>query len=264
MKNLKKYLAIFGIAYKNHTMYIYDTIWTNGVFVVRIVILIFLFKLIFATKWALTSGYSIDEISWALIFAQVLTKWKPRINEEINEEVKSGKIANYLLNPISYIWFKFFENFSRFFHNMISAIIIWLIIWFLFLGEIKTSLPGVLWWTLLMFWTMFISFFGYMMIGLFSFFVEDNEGFRYIYSKFDMLFWGNILPLPFLPPLMQQIAFLSPFAYAGYTVWLVFSKFNFELFLKYLALQIFWIIVLISICSYMYRLWRTKLVTNWW
>jgi ABC-2 type transport system permease protein len=64
---------------------------------------------------------------------------------------------------------------------------------------------------------MLVNFFGYFMIGLLAFYTEDADSFRLLYSKLDMFLGGNILPIPFMPALMQTIAFASPFAYAGYT-----------------------------------------------
>jgi ABC-type uncharacterized transport system permease subunit len=61
---------------------------------------------------------------------------------------------------------------------------------------------------------MIINFFGYFMIGLLGFYTEDADSFRLLYSKLDLFFGGNILPIPFMPMFLQTIAFASPFAYA--------------------------------------------------
>gem|GEM_PF-5258119 len=42
---------------------------------------------------------------------------------------------------------------------------------------------------------MMISFFGYMMVGLLGSYTEDTDSFRLVYSKLDLLFGGNILPI---------------------------------------------------------------------
>jgi ABC-type uncharacterized transport system permease subunit len=60
---------------------------------------------------------------------------------------------------------------------------------------------------------MLVVFFSYTLIGLFAFYVEDIEAFRFIYSKFDMILGGNIMPIPFLPHILQTIAYATPFAY---------------------------------------------------
>jgi len=55
------------------------------------------------------------------------------------------------------------------------------------------------------------------MVGLLAFYTEDADSFRLLYSKLDLIFGGNILPIPFMPLFLQGIAFASPFVYAGYT-----------------------------------------------
>ena len=109
---------------------------------------------------------------------------------------------------------------------------------------------------------MFVSFFGYMLIGLCSFFMEDSEALRWIYSKFDMVFGGNMLPLPFLPPLLQTFAFFSPFAASGYTAGLVFIGFDAQKFALYLGIQLVWIFIYIAACLGLYEFARKRLVVN--
>ena len=109
---------------------------------------------------------------------------------------------------------------------------------------------------------MFITFFGYMLVGLSAFFLEDSEALRWIYSKLDMLFGGNILPLPFLPPFLQTIAFHSPFAAGGYTAGLMLVGFDTQKFLFYLGVQVFWIVFYIFSCLGIYEFARKRLVVN--
>ena len=61
---------------------------------------------------------------------------------------------------------------------------------------------------------MVLAFFGYMMVGLFGFYTEDTDAFRILYSRLDLVFGGNILPVPFMPALLQTISFALPFVYS--------------------------------------------------
>jgi ABC-type uncharacterized transport system permease subunit len=72
------------------------------------------------------------------------------------------------------------------------------------------------------------------------------------------------LPIPFMPALMQTIAFASPFAYAGYTAWLIFTKFTVQTFLQYAGMQLFRIIVLIGTCYLIYTHAKKRLTINGW
>lgn len=265
MKDLKKYLSILWISYKNLTVHKYDILGLNIVFVIRIVVIVSLYKAIYSVGWFWNknSEYSLQELSWALIFVQALVISKPRITEEINNEVKWWKIVTYLLNPGSYIMYKFLEHFSKFFYNLVIAIFVWIIIWYLLLGSINISFYWFIWWISLLILAMLINFFWYMMIGLISLFIEDSNWFRTMYSAIDRLFAGNILPIPFFPLIFQRVIFLSPFAYTWYTAWLMFVRFDSVKFLNYFLMTIIWSVIYISICNFMYYKAKQKLVINW-
>ncbi|MEI8007930.1 MAG: hypothetical protein WCI00_00315 [bacterium] len=63
-------------------------------------------------------------MTWALIFVQAVVRAKYRITEDVNLDIKTGKIAIYLLNPISYISYKFFESFSKSLYNLAISMVI--------------------------------------------------------------------------------------------------------------------------------------------
>ena len=262
---LKKYFQILFISYKNHTFYFYDFLWNWIIFILRIIIISLLFKSIYAhSQTDIISWFTVIELSIALVFAQTIAVSKPTIWQQIDSDIKSGKISSYMLNPISYIWFKFFENISTFLFNSLVFLPLWLWIVFLMFWYLPLDIFWILWAIILFLWALFINFFWYMIVWLIAFFTEDSESFRWIYSKADMIFWWNILPLPFLPGLMFKLAYILPFAYSWYTAWLVFSSFETNTFLEYFIIQWIWIFIFIILCSTIYYFARKKLTINWW
>ena len=67
----------------------------------------------------------------------------------------------------------------------------------------------------------------------------------------------------YLPVFLQTIAYLSPFAYFGYTTWLMFSNFELYTFLKYFSIQMIWFFINLSICILLYNHAKKKLTINW-
>lgn len=263
IKEIKKYFAIFAIAYKNYNVYIYDILGINITYVLRLIVILFMYKSIYALNWSwIINGYSITEISWALIFVQAIVVSKSRINDEINVDIKTGKIGVHLLNPVGYISYKFFECFPKSIWNLCISLSIGLGLWALFLWWISTSREGIIGWILLLLWGLFINFFWYMVTGLLWFYTEDSESFRLLYSKMDLFLWWNILPIPFMPVILQTIAFASPFAYAWYTAGLIFTNFNGANFFHYLTIQVIRIIIFIIICNLIYNHAKKKLTIN--
>jgi len=262
---MKKILSILYASYKNYTTYIPDIIWINIIFVLRIIVISVLYKYLYLNFWVNNqiAWYSLDQLMYAVIIAQLTSTSKPRISDEIELDVKSWKVASYLLNPFNYVYFKFLEFFPIFIHNIVIGLVLWLSIWYLVIWSFPITLWWIVWWIILLIWSMLTVFFWYMVIGIISFYVEDNEPFRFIYSKFDMILWWNLLPLPFMPAFMQTIAYASPFAYFWYTTWLVFSNFELFTFLKYLSIQMIWLIINLSICLSLYNHAKNKLTINW-
>ena len=262
---MKKIFSILYTSYKNYTAYFWDIVWINIIFILRIIVIAILYGYLYNNFWVdwKISGFSIEQVTYAVIIAQVISTSKPKITDEIEYDVKSWKIASYLLNPLNYIYFKFLEFFPIFIHNVIISLTLWLIIWFFILWVFPINFWWMIWWFILLVWSMLTVFFWYMTVWLLSFYVETNEPFRFLYSKADMILWWNLIPIPFLPWILQTIAFLSPFAYFGYTTWLVFSNFEFYTFLKYFSIQITWLLINLTICVALYNHAKNKLTINW-
>ena len=264
-KTLRQYRGVLSIAFRNYTVYIHDIIGINMIYILRLLVIIFFYKAIYAVNpWANINGYTLAQVTWALIFVQSVVVAKTRITDEVNWDIKTGKIGVYLLNPINYISYKFFESFSKSLYNLTISLPIGIWLWYVLLWTIPFSLWGMFWWLWLLLGGMLVSFFGYFMVGLLAFYTEDAEAFRLLYAKMDLFFWGNILPIPFMPIFLQTIGFALPFAYAGYTAWLIFTKFDMHTFLHYAGMQLFWILALIGICYFIYTQAKKRLTINWW
>lgn len=260
-----KTLSILITTYKNHIVYLADIIGINIIFVLRIIVIITLYKYLYNNFWVndLINWFTLAQITFAVIVAQAVSTAKPKIVDEINLDVKSGKIWVYLLNPINYLQYKFIEFFPVFLHNLVIWITIWFILWYLLLWIFPITIAWFFAWVLLLLLSMITVFFWYMSIWLLAFYTEDVEAFRYIYSKLDMILWWNLIPIPFLPQILQTVAFLSPFAYFWYTSWLVFSNFEIVTFIKYFTIQIVWIFINIWLCVFIYKNAKYSLTINW-
>lgn len=260
---MKKYLNIIAISFKWHTVYIYDVLWVNLTYILRVLIIVFLYKAMYKLNSSASIWYSLDELCWSLIFVQALVTSKPRISDDVWQEIKTGQVTKYMLYPVSYVTYKFLENISRFLYSLIVSLVIWFILWFILLGSIKTSIPWFFAWLILVFGAMLINFFWYMLVWLSAFFFEDSEWVRIMYASLDRLFWWNILPIPMFPQALQSIIFKSPFAYAGYTAWLIFVRYDQARFIEFFSMQLLWSLLLYWSCVFVYRIALKKLTVNW-
>lgn len=263
-RKLSKYYAVFLVSLKNHTVYFNDIIWSNIIYIIRVLVIVLMLKAIYSTKASNNIWYSLQELCWSLIFVQALVTSKPRISDEVSNEIKSGQIAKYLLNPISYVDFKFLEHFARFIYNLTISIFVWLILGFLMLWSIDTSINWFVAGMILVFLAIFINFFSYMLIWLSAFFISDAEWLRTIYWALERVFAWNILPIPMFPLLLQTLIFYSHFAYTWYTAWLIFVRFDSNTFIRYLYMEIIWSLFFYLACVFVYKKALKKLVINWW
>jgi ABC-2 type transport system permease protein len=260
-----KILSILYTSYKNYTAYIADIVWVNVILVIRIVVIWVLYTYLynnFSSNWEI-ANYTIVEVTYAVVIAQIIVNSAPRIADEIQLDVKSGKVSVYLLNPISYIKYKFLEFFPIFLYNMVIWLIIWLTLWYLIVWSFPITLWWIFGWIITLILSMIAFFFWYMFIWLLAFYAEDMEAFRLIYSKANMILWWNLIPIPFLPSIIQNVAYLTPFPYFWYTTGLLFAKFEFSLFCKYITIQIFWVFVSLICCCFVYNHAKNKLTINW-
>jgi ABC-type uncharacterized transport system permease subunit len=103
----------------------HDLVGINVIYILRVLVIIFFYKAIYAINLgADINGYSLEQVTWALIFVQAAVRAKYRITEDVNIDIKTGKIAIYLLNPINYVSYKFFESFSKSIYNLAISLVI--------------------------------------------------------------------------------------------------------------------------------------------
>lgn len=263
LKTLKKYLYIIYISYKNYTVYSYDILGKFFNFWLRVVVIILLYRLVFNT-YGTQNWFGFEQATWAVIFAQIVISSNVRVNTEIDSDIKTWKISVQLLNPLSFVVFKFLEFYPKFLFNATFLFVEWLFIWYFFLWFSKFSVGWLIAWLFMMIWSLLLMFLGYIIIWLLGFYTEDSEAFRWIYSKMTMIFGWNILPIKFLPWVLQTFAYASPFAYTWYTAWNMIVDFNYIVFLKSFGMMSLWIIIYMIIINLIYTSAIKKLNINGW
>jgi ABC-type uncharacterized transport system permease subunit len=117
-----KYWQLFRISVKQRHVFVFNAASSLFSYAIRIFLIVTLFRYLNAHSPQMFAEYSVLELSWALIFAQIGAIAVPKFSAEISDDVKSGKVSAYLLNPISYPVFKAFETLSGIFHDLLFLI----------------------------------------------------------------------------------------------------------------------------------------------
>ena len=258
-----KYWHLFLVSLKQRNVFVFDVLSSLFSYSIRIFLVITLYRYLNANADpASFGGYSVRDLSWGLIFAQIATVGMPNLSWEISEDVKSGKIAVYLLNPVRYPIYKALEVLSGAFSNLVVMTVLALCIGAAFAGLPQISIASVAGSLVLLVGSFFIFSLLHLIIGLLAFVLEEVQPIRWIVWKLNLLLGGNILPVSFFPPWLQTVAFASPFAYTGYTAGIVFARFEPESFLRFLAVQTIWIVTLGSVVALTYSYFSRRLMAN--
>lgn len=262
---MQKLLSLLTISYKNTHAYLGDVLGGNIVYALRISVIILLYKAIYKIHGSGASvGTSFEAIAWAMVIAQsIVMARRGDLHGKVTQEIRSGTIGVKLLLPISYPTNVSISYLVILFVNLGYSLIIGLTVGYFLIGSFPSDPRCFLAMLILIISGSLVSFYGYFMVALIGFFVEDSVALRWIYSKFDMIFGGNILPVVFLPNWMQSVAFFTPFPYAGYTAGLIFwGVFDASLFLKSLVYSVVWSAILFGICYAIFAIASKRMVTN--
>ena len=100
-----------------------------------------------------------------------------------------------------------------------------------------------------------------MCLGLTAFFLEENSGLRFIYSKLVFML-GTFLPLEFLPGWLANIARCLPFSYVSWGPARLIVAFEWAEFARIVPLQIAWVFLAAGMARALYARGARRLETN--
>ena len=264
---MRKYLELIAITYRNTHTYISEVIGANIVFGFRIFFILTLYKYLYQEYWVQNPifwSYDFEAIAWPLIFSQAVVVARPRtFVKEIQHDLRSGKIGIQLLLPLHYMRLKLVENLSQFLISLGYFLISGILIGWAMIGKLPEFSFGIVETIIVLFVWVFLWLYGYLFVASIGFFVEDVQAIRWIYSKFDMIFGGNILPVVFMPVWLQTVANYTPFTHQWYSAGLLLTHPSIEFFLKILCVQVSWIIGFVILTDILFYLAKNRLTINW-
>lgn len=209
MASIRKYLSVFLISFK-HALKNYKALLGLSIFLMTCLV-------IFAHLWKVAaiktgmSGFNPDRLLWYIAFNEWVLISIPDTAEDMEQDLRSGRLAYLLPRPISYLAATFSEAMGTLTVNL------------LFLGVVTFSFT---WWQSgilpFQFSGLLLSIgFGFaagivavifqMLVGLSAFWIREVSPFYWIWEKLLFMLGGLILPLTVYPQWMQTVAHLTPF-----------------------------------------------------
>jgi len=197
-------------------------------------------------------GLTFQQMIWYLCITE-LVGFGANVRLDIDNQVKTGKIAYQLIRPYSYIGYQLSAVIGDMIYRLAAYSVLALVIGFLMVGPIE----GFEIWTLpLSFISILlgigINFFSRMAIGLAAFKIEETIGLNLVYQKLVFML-GTFIPIEFLPGWLQLIARNLPFSYVAWAPARLTVGFSWSLFGQIIPAQLFWLAVIFGIVVLQYR-----------
>jgi ABC-2 type transport system permease protein len=182
-------------------------------------------------------GLTLAQMIWYLVITEAITVSTPRVCIEVDEDVRTGRLAVDLLRPFSYalqrLSHSLGERLVRFAVNFLAGAAVALVV----VGPIQLTAAGLAMFAVVLPLAFVLEFLGYFAIGLGAFWLENTRGLMLLYSRANMILGGMLLPIEVFPEAMQPIVRALPFASIIYAPGRMFAAPSSELLADLLLRQ---------------------------
>lgn len=213
MKNLTKYLWIGYTAARSSLAYPYEVLVRTCFITVILYIFMRLWTLVYATaESASVGGLTFAQMLWYLVVTEAIYMSSPRVWAEVDQDVRTGRLAVQLVYPISYtlahLSRSIGERLVRFSMNFGIGAVVALVL----VGPIPIRVSGLAMFMLALPAAFLLDFLGMFLVGLCAFWLENTSGLALIYSRIVGMLGGVFLPIEIYPPKWQPVLRILPFA----------------------------------------------------
>jgi ABC-2 type transport system permease protein len=177
--------------------------------------------------------------------------------DHIGGEIGSGEISNYLVKPISYIWFWFTRDISNKVLNLLFAFFEFTLLWAILKPDLHLQLSGVsvVGFLLSIIAAVFIYFFLSLSTRFVSFWSPENTwGLSFFTIILVETLSGLIFPLDLLPDWAFKIIQFTPFPYLVYfPISIILGRLTGLSLVRILLQSAVWGLILYLLGKYMWK-----------
>lgn len=223
----------------------------------EMVVLILMWTAIYASGSGMIKGFTVNEmITYVLIgtlFSVAVRNFLPSL---VSKDINEGRLSMFLVKPISYIKFVFFNELGRAALAIITSIVVQVLVILFFLDKFVLNTEPL--YLLLIFAMIFFSFIIELLIGFLvgtiAFWTDEVEGVQATIDRIKKFFAGGYFPLSLLPATLATLSMYLPFAYSFFVpAQLYLKKIDLQTGLMGLGIQIIWIILLSLIVKFVWK-----------
>ena len=235
---MKKYVEILKYSLKQNATFKVNYIFS----LISLAVHLFVFNELwdYILKGKMVVGLTKSQLIWYITITEFITYSVNRTYNKISDMVKNGEIANILIKPIDYIYYRLMEDFSviiKVLVNVASIIIIGLVL----TGPIKCTVESIS-------LTIIASIIGIItqiliqiFVGLLAFIYEENKGIWLIIQK--MSFLLVFTPIEFYSGIVQKIFYCLPTTYMIYAPARIFIGTNLKHSIILIGMELLFLIL---------------------
>jgi ABC-2 type transport system permease protein len=192
--SLKNYKALIGLSIFLVTcLIIFDHIWRFAAFKMG------------------TLHLQPEQLLWYIAFNEWMIITLPDVQEDMEQDLRSGRLAYLLPRPISYLGAIFCEGLGLLLTNLVVlGMVTFLFTWWT-LGTMTFHFPAFIAMVGLGLLAGCVALIFHMLIGLSAFWMQNVAPFQWIWEKLLFTLGGLMLPLALYPEWMQRVAAFTPF-----------------------------------------------------
>jgi ABC-2 type transport system permease protein len=213
IKSASRYVWIAYTAARSNLAYSGEVIYRCSFLTIILYIFLRLWKVVYAgTGSDRVGGLTLPQMVWYLVITEAIYLSAPRVASEVDEDVRTGRLAVHLIRPLSYagghLSRAMGDRVVRFAINLTVGSVLALLL----IGPIPISAHGLVMFLATLPAAFLLDFLGMFLIGLCAFWLESTTGLALLYTRTVMMFGGMFLPLAVYPAALQPILKALPFA----------------------------------------------------
>lgn len=209
MIKYQKYFTVFNLS-ASHAIKNYKALIGLSIFLMTcLVIFAHLWKIAAAKVGVVT--FDPDQLLWYIAFNEWLIISIPTVEDTMEQDLRSGRLAYLIPRPISYLGATFADACGVLCVNLLVLGIVSFTFTWMIVGSLPFQPLGLLISIIFGLVAGCVAVIFQMLIGLSAFWLQEAGPFHWLWEKLLFMFGGLILPLAVYPAWMQTIAFFTPF-----------------------------------------------------
>lgn len=247
-KDLKQAMVIIRTAWVRNLNYRFTTVMFRIGEVAEVIVLVLMWTAIYTSGSGIIKGFTQHEmITYVLVGNLCSVAVRNFLPSFVSRDIIEGRLSMFLVKPIPYIKYIFFNELGRAALATLSSLAVQLVVLLFFIDKIVFNTePAYLCLIACMIVCAFVIewLIGFL-VGTVAFWVDEVDGLQSAVDRVKRFFAGGYFPLSLLPTTLATISIYLPFAYSFFVpAQLYLKKIDIQTGIIGIGIQLVWIILL--------------------